>query len=82
MHLQRAGALRAGRTQPVKWTMEGAVKGRKFRLSILRRSAHTLVAGEYDSILIRAGILYPYIYLYWSDREFLNQGGTAKIIRP
>ncbi len=27
LHLQRAGGLRAGRTQFVKWTMEGAVKG-------------------------------------------------------
>ena len=27
LHLQRAGGLRAGRMQFVKWTMEGAVKG-------------------------------------------------------
>lgn len=27
LHLQRAGVLRTGRTQFVKWTTEGAVKG-------------------------------------------------------
>lgn len=38
LRLQRVGRLRAGRTQFVKWTMEGAVKG--ILPSILRREAY------------------------------------------
>ncbi len=63
MHLQRAGWLRAGRTQFVKWTMEGAVKG--ILPSILRRKAYVSCRG-YVGILMRAGV-------------FLKQGGTAEI---
>lgn len=51
--------LRTGRTQFVKWTTEGAVKGAEgLAPSILRRRAY-VSCWEYDGIPLRAGEEYP-----------------------
>lgn len=65
--------LRNDRTQVVKWTTEGAVKGKcnRYFLSILRRDAY-VSCREYVGIPQSAG------------EVFLNQGGTTEevVFRP
>ena len=69
MHAQRAGMLGTRRTQPVKWTAEGAAKG--IFPSIPQRSTG-VTCEEYVCILLREG----------SGLAGFNQGGTAEFIRP